>query len=45
MVEYGCKIMEEVTAMQSGIRKMYREPTVLGRKSGLKAMVWTRRKK
>ena len=22
MVEYGCKIMEEVTAMQSGIRKM-----------------------
>ena len=24
---------------------MYREPTVMGRKLGLKSMVWTRRKK
>ena len=26
-------------------RKMYREPTGMGRKLGLKSMVWTRRKK
>ena len=26
-------------------RKMYRESTVMGRKPGLKSMVWTRRKK
>ena len=26
-------------------RKMYREPTVMGRKLELKSMVWTRRKK
>ena len=40
MVEYGYKIEEKVKAM-----KMYREPTVTGRKPGLKSMVWTRRKK
>ena len=26
-------------------RKIYREPTVMGRKLGLRSMVWTRRKK
>ena len=26
-------------------RKMYREPAVTGRKSGLRSMIWTRRKK
>ena len=26
-------------------RKMYREPIVMGRKLGLKSMLWTRRKK
>ena len=26
-------------------RKMYREPTVKGRKPGLKSMIWSRRKK
>ena len=44
MTEYGCKIEEEVKAMQSEI-KIYREPTMMGRKPGLKSMVWTRRKK
>ena len=34
MVEYGCKIEERVKAMKSK-RKMYREPTVKGRKLGL----------
>ena len=44
MVEYGRKIEEEVKAMQSEM-KMYREPTVTGRKPGLKPMIWSRRKK
>ena len=44
MTEYGCKIEEEVKAMQSEI-KIYREPTVKGRKPGLKSMIWNRRKK
>ena len=45
MAEYGHKIEEKVKAMKSEIKKMYREPTVMGRKPGLKSMVWTRRKK
>ena len=44
IVEYSCKIMEEMKATQSEI-KIYREPTVTGREPGLKSMVWTRRKK
>ena len=40
LVEYGHKIEEKLKAM-----KMYREPTVMGRKLGLKSTVWTRRKK
>ena len=43
MVEYGHKIEEEVKAMQSE-RKLYRQPTVMGRKPGLKSIVSTRRK-
>ena len=45
MVEYGHKMEEKVKAMQSEIRKMYREPTVTGRKLELKSTIWTRRKK
>ena len=45
MVEYGCKMEEEVKAMQSEITKIYREPTVKGRKPGLKSIIWNRRKK
>ena len=44
MVEYGHKMEEKVKAMQSEI-KIYREPTVMGRKPGLKSMIWSRRKK
>ena len=44
MVEYGHKIEEEVKAMQSE-RKLYRQPTVKGRKPGLKSTIWNRRKK
>ena len=45
MVEYGDKIEEKVKAMESEIRKMYREPTVKGRKLGLKSMIWNKKKK
>ena len=45
MVEYGHKIEEKVKAMQSVIKEMYREPTVTGKKPGLKSTVWTRGKK
>ena len=44
MMEYRCKIEERVKAMQSEI-KIYREPTVKGRKPGLKSMIWNRWKK
>ena len=42
--EYGHKIEEKVKAIQSEIKKN-REPTVKGRKLGLRSMVWNRRKK
>ena len=32
-------------AMKSEIKEMHREPTVMGRKLGLKSTVWSRRKK
>ena len=44
IIEYGLKIKGEVKAIRNKI-KIYREPTVTGRKPGLKSMVWTRRKK
>ena len=45
MVEFGHKLDEKMKAMLREKRKMYREPTVMRRKLGLKSMVWTRRKK
>ena len=45
LVEYSHKIEEEVKVMQSEIKKNYREPTVMGRKPGLKSMIWNKRKK
>ena len=44
IIEYGHNIKEEVKAMQSEV-KIHREPTVKGRKWGLKSMIWCRRKK
>ena len=44
MVEYGCKIEERMKAMKSEIKENV-QPTVTGRKLGLKSMVWTRGKK
>ena len=45
LVEFGHKLDEKMKAMLRETKKMYREPTVMGRKLGLKSMVWTRRKK
>ena len=46
IIEYRLKIEEEVKAIQNEIKKKIdREPTVKGRKLGLKSTVWTRRKK
>ena len=45
MVEYGSKIEEKMKAMLRETKEMHREPTVMGRKLGLKSMVWTRWKK
>ena len=45
MAEYIHKIKEEVNAMQSEIKKNVQEPTVKGRKLGLKSIIWSRRKK
>ena len=45
LVEYGRKLEEKMKAMLSEIKKIYREPTVKGRKPGLKSMIWNRRKK
>ena len=43
-IELSCKIEEKEKAVQSRIKKI-REPTVKGRKPGLKTMIWNRRKK
>ena len=45
MVECGRTLEGKVKAMKSEINIMYREPTVMGRKPGLKSTVSTRRKK
>ena len=45
LVEFVQKLDEKMKVCQEKQRKMYREPIVMGRKLGLKSMVWTRRKK
>ena len=46
LVEFGHKLDEKNEGKnEEKQRKMYREPIVMRRKLGLKAMVWTRRKK
>ena len=39
MVEYDCKIEEKVKAMQSEIQENVQEPTVKGRKPGIKSTI------
>ena len=45
MIEYGCKIKEEVKAIQIEITQNIKEPMVKGRKPGLKSTIWNKRKK
>ena len=45
LVEFGHKLDEKMKAMLQKQRKIYSEPTVMGRKPGLKPTVWNRRKK
>ena len=45
LVEFGRKLDEKMKAMLRETKEKYREPIVMGRKLGLKSMVWTRRKK
>ena len=44
MVEYGRKIEEKVKTMKSEIKENVQEPTVKGRKPGLKSMIYRRKK-
>ena len=45
LIELGHKMREEMKTTQSEISKISREPTVKGRKLGLKSMTWNKRKK
>ena len=45
LVEQGHKIREKMKAMPNEIKENVQEPTVKGRKSGLKLVISSRRKK
>ena len=45
LVEFGHKIQEKLKAMKSEKNENVQDPTVTGRKPGLKSTVWTRKKK
>ena len=45
MTEYSHKIKEEVKATQSEIKKNTQGTNSEGKKTGLKSMIWNRRKK
>ena len=45
MVEFGYKLDEKMKAMLRETKENVQGPIVMGRKLGLKSMVWTRRKK
>ena len=45
LVEFGRKLDEKIKAVLRETKEVYREPTVKGRKPGLKSMVYSRRKK
>ena len=45
MVEYGCKIEEEVKAMKSEIKENIQETNSEGKETRLKATIWSTRKK
>ena len=45
LVEYGCKIEEKAKAVKNEIKENARGTNNDGKETGLKSMVWTRRKK
>ena len=45
LIKLGHKTKEQMKATQSEIKENIREPTVKGRKVGLKSMLWNKRKK
>ena len=44
LIEFGLKMKEQMKNTQNE-SKIFREPTVTGRKPGLKATIWNKRKK
>ena len=45
IIDFGRKMKEEMKAIQSEIKEMYRESTVKERILGLKSMIWNKRNK
>ena len=45
LTELGHKKKEQIKATQREIKQNIQEPTVKGRKPGLKSMIWSKRKK
>ena len=45
LIELGQKMKKQMKDTQSEISKMFREPTVAGRKPGLRATIWNKRNK
>ena len=45
IIEYGCKIQEEVKAMQSEMQKHIQKTNSEGKETGTQINVWARRKK
>ena len=45
LIELHCKMKEKMKATQSEIKQNIRDPTVTGRKLGLKSMIWNKREK
>ena len=45
LIELGRKMKEQMKGTQNEIKQIFRELTETGRKPGLKAMIWNKRKK
>ena len=45
LIELGQKMKEQMKDTQNEISKIFREPTVTGRKPGFKTTIWNKRKK
>ena len=45
LIELSCKMKEQMKVNQSEVKQNIQEPTVKGKKPGLKSMIWNKRKK